>query len=209
LSSAGEYDAADLAGFQGLDGLGDGQIGLARPGGTERHDQVLGVDGVDQFLLAGRLGLDGLHVALVATLIAVVIVMGEWRPGPIGYRQTANFAVILELAGVERAFAQLSLESSLGHQGLHRGKKKGRSRNGSPLVIGRLELERRRRALRPGGSLPICDPGGRTRRSRRDTLYSVQTQGREPKADSRRDAGRCFTLSNRTTKMMLAWFTNG
>ena len=42
--------------------------------------------------------------------------------------EPADLVVPLELTGVERAFAQLSLQSSLAHQGLLRGQEKRASR---------------------------------------------------------------------------------
>jgi hypothetical protein len=107
-----QHDAADGARFQGLHRLGDGQVGLAGSGGAQRHDQVLGVDGVDQGLLAGGFRLDGLEVALLAVVVGVV--MGQRGPAPVEW-EPADLIVALELAGVERAFAQLSLQGSLAH----------------------------------------------------------------------------------------------
>ena len=53
---AGQDDAGDLAGLQGVHGLGHGQVGLARPGRTDaERDDVLR-DGVDVALLPGRVG---------------------------------------------------------------------------------------------------------------------------------------------------------
>src|SRR5699024_7979744 len=84
--------------------------------------QVLVVDRLDQLFLAGRFGLDGLQVALlavlaepvVAAMIAPVIAMSERRPAPIE-RQPADLVIPLELTGIESAIAQLSLQGSLAH----------------------------------------------------------------------------------------------
>jgi hypothetical protein len=56
---AGEDQAVDLLGHEGLDGDGHGQVGLAGAGGADAEDHGVLADGVDVLLLAERLGLDG------------------------------------------------------------------------------------------------------------------------------------------------------
>ena len=126
---AGQDDPGHPSGFQGLHRLGDRQIGLAGARRAQGQDEILGVDGVHQLLLARRLGLDGLQIAL----LAIIIRRRYRRPTPIN-GQATDFAVLLELSSVERAFAQLSLVGSLArHESLHWGMKKGRVRIGPPL----------------------------------------------------------------------------
>ena len=52
---SGEDDAADLAGLEGLDGQGHGQVRLARPGRPDPEGHDVGRDGVGVGLLARRL----------------------------------------------------------------------------------------------------------------------------------------------------------
>jgi hypothetical protein len=55
---AGQDQAVDLLGHQGLDGDGHGQVGLAGAGGADPEDHGVLADGVHVLLLPDRLGLD-------------------------------------------------------------------------------------------------------------------------------------------------------
>src|SRR6185437_6689339 len=91
------------------------------------------------------------------TLAVAVVVVRQRRPAAAIERQPADLIVPLELTRVESAFAQLSLQGSFAHQGLRRGIKKGRIRNGAPWVK-RGVVEERRRDV-PGGSVSRSKPG--------------------------------------------------
>ena len=60
---AGEDDPVNLLVLQGLDGLGDGQVGLAGAGRADPEDDGVGVDGVHVPLLVEGLGTDRLPAA--------------------------------------------------------------------------------------------------------------------------------------------------
>jgi hypothetical protein len=155
---ARQHNAADLAGLQGFDGLGDGDVGLAGAGRAQGHDQVLVVDGLHQPRLAWRFGFYGFEIALVALLVSWPA--AQWRPcAAMLHRQAAHLGVVV-VARIIRTFAHGPLESSLGHESLHSGMKKGRGRMASSLEqVGRKEAGTR---ARPGGS-ELAPEGGDVR----------------------------------------------
>src|SRR3569833_2002968 len=137
--------------------------------------------------------------------------MRERRPAPVTVeRKPTDLIVTGKLTGVERAFAQLSLLGSLGHQKPplappDGGQEKRASPRWSALGWSG-ENRSRRRAQRPsglpGGSSPEAGPDPKTRGD--NTLSAINSVQRETRADdsARSGFGRGIALSNRPTRMI-------